>query len=106
MLERNKESEVLGQKVSREEDDFVDQVAERHVVVDDVGDVVTHLGDDERQKAAAELSVAGKLGPLVAASHRVDADVEELLRVPHPGADLVRAESKVKIVPEPQQTHR
>jgi hypothetical protein len=35
---------VPGEDVAREEDDFVDEVAERHVVVDDVIDVVTNLG--------------------------------------------------------------
>ena len=92
MFEWNEKSEVLGQEVAREEDDLVDQVTERDVIVDDVGDVVTHLGDDERQEAAAELGVSGKVGRLVVASHRVDADVEKLLRVSHPGADLFEAQ--------------
>ena len=47
-IKRDEEGEISGQDVTREEDDLVDQVRQRDVVVHHVRDVESQLLDDER----------------------------------------------------------
>ncbi len=47
-VKRNEEGEIPGQDVSGEEDDLVDQVRQRDIVVHHLRDVEPQLLDDER----------------------------------------------------------